>query len=132
MNLLEKLSLKSTKKKVEKSISFPALTISILKNRFENISLESLLTECKFNSLNYSFKDFILQQDKFGYVSYVFNEKKSSLPGSINGLRVQINTSKLKDIGYKYAGLRLIVHNYSYDSGYYRGGSNENFNIINN
>ena len=29
----------------EKSISFPALTISILKNRFENISLESLLTE---------------------------------------------------------------------------------------
>jgi hypothetical protein len=114
----------------EQSVKLPAITLFILQNKKENISLKKVLDRCEFNNLPCSDDDFDKDEDVYGFRSFKFKEKKSVLAGAANGLKVNINTANLSQIKSIYKGIGIVIHNNSFDPGYYFGISNENVNII--
>ncbi len=118
--------------KYDKIIKFPAVTFSILKNQLIKYPLELVLNRCLFNNAACNENDFDVIQDKFGYVSYRFKPKNVTLTGAGQGLKVNMDTSKIKEMkNIKYLGLRIIIHNHNNDPEFYTGGSNKNINIPN-
>jgi len=108
---------------------FPAITIINLRNPKSKVSLSKIMIGCQFNSEPCSEKDFEMNVDKLGYVSYRFKKKLSYMVGAYYGLSVLINLKDSSKNTGILKGLRLIVHNHTSHSGYHGGYSQEGYNI---
>jgi hypothetical protein len=111
---------------------FPAITFFIQRNNKVKISLNKLINECKFNTLSCNVTEnyFKTNRDKYGFISYTFKNENAFLGGKFFALSVSLNLENITfDNGSIYDGIRLIIHNSSYDSNYYTGASPNGFNL---
>ena len=110
---------------------FPAITFFILRNKKVNISLSDLIVECKFNSIRCNFsRDIRINKDKFGFISYTLKSQPTYLGGSKHSLIMGLNLSNISfDKTTTLDGLRVIIHNKTNDPNYYRGISQNGFNL---
>jgi len=110
---------------------FPAVTFFILRNNRVNISLSNLIFQCQFNTFSCNIpKDIRLNEDKFGFISYTFRSQPTYLGGSKNSLIMGLNLSNISfDKTNPLDGLRFVIHNKTDDPNYYRGYSDNGFNI---
>ena len=113
----------------EISTEFPAVTFYNLKNNKANISLNEIMVSCRYQSEGCTADDFEMIQDKFGYVSYRFKNKKYLLPGFEYGLNVIIYNFNVSNFRALQDGLRIIVHDRLADPGYYGGYLTEGKNV---
>jgi hypothetical protein len=120
-----------TSVKVFKEIptEFPTITFFILRNNRRNISLSNLIVECKFNNFNCNFSnDIHVNKDKFGFISYTFKSQLIYFGGSFNSLRIGVNLANISTL-HLVDGLRVIIHNKTFDPNYYNGISENGFNV---
>jgi hypothetical protein len=110
---------------------FPAITFFILRNNRINISLSKLIFERQFNSFRCNIsKDIRINKDKFGFISYTFKSQLTYLGGSKNSLIMGLNLANISfDKINALDGLRVIIHNKTNDPNYYRGISQNGFNL---
>jgi len=115
----------------EMPLEFPTITFFILRNNRVNISLNDLIAECTFNTFICDIpKDININKDKFGYISYTFKSQPTYLGGSLNSLRIGVNLANISfNNTTKLDGLRIIIHNKTFDSNYYMGFSDNGFNV---
>jgi len=120
-----------TSVKVFKEIptEFPTITFFILRNNRRNIPMSNLIVECKFNNFNCNFSNEIhVNKDKFGFVSYTFKSQLIYFGGSFNSLRIGVNLANIST-SHLVDGLRVIIHNKTFDPNYYNGISENGFNV---
>ena len=111
---------------------FPAVTFFIRRNNKVKIPLNKLIKYCRFNSFSCDDLEnyFKTNQDKFGFVSYTFKNQTSFLGGTNFALCIRLNLENITfDNSSIYDGIRLIIHNSTYDSNYYEGSSPNGFNL---
>jgi hypothetical protein len=89
--------------------------------------------KCSFNKIKCDSNDFHFNQDNQGYTSFSFKNQTSYFGGSIFGFELKLNLEKiLIDNGTIFDdsdGVRIIIHNSSYDPAYYKGRSSDGFNV---
>jgi hypothetical protein len=108
---------------------FPAITFFILRNKKFNISLNDLIFKCQFNNIECNIsKDIRVNEDKFGFISYTFKSQPTYLDGSFTSLLFGIKLANISATN-KLDGLRIIIHNKTYDPNYYMGVLFNGFNI---
>jgi hypothetical protein len=108
---------------------FPAITFFILRNKKFNISLNDLIFKCQFNNIECNIsKDIRVNEDKFGFISYTFRSQPTYLDGSFTSLLFGIKLANISATN-KLDGLRIIIHNKTYDPNYYMGVLFNGFNI---
>ena len=111
---------------------FPAITFFIQRNNKVKTPLNKLINHCKFNtfSCNITENYFKTNKDKYGFISYTFMNRNSFLGGKYFALSLGLNLENITfDNSSIYDGIRLIVHNSTYDSNYYTGASPNGFNL---
>jgi len=113
--------------------AFPAVTFYFLKNNRFNLLNNSIILKCSFNKIKCDSNDFHFNQDNQGYTSFSFKNQTSYFGGSIFGFELKLNLEKiLIDNGTIFDdsdGVRIIIHNSSYDPAYYKGRSSDGFNV---
>ncbi len=112
---------------------FPAVTFYIRRNNKVKIPLNKLIEFCFFNSFpcNNNLENyFTINQDKFGFVSYTFKNQSTFL-GDINfALSIHLNLENITfDNKSIFDGIRLVIHNSTYDPNYYEGSLPNGFNL---
>jgi hypothetical protein len=115
----------------ETPTEFPAITFFILRNNRVNISLSNLIFQCQFNTFSCNISnDIRINEDKFSFISYTFRSQPTYLGGSKNSLIMGLNLSNISfDKTNPLDGLRFVIHNKTDDPNYYRGYSDNGFNI---
>ena len=112
--------------------AFPAVTFYFLKNNKFNLLNNSIL-KCYFNKIRCNSNDFYLNQDNQGYTSFTYKNQTSYLGGSSYGLDLKLNLENIpintKAFFNDSDGIRIIIHNSSYDPTYYGGTSSDGFNV---
>ena len=112
--------------------AFPAVTFYFLKNNRYGL-LNNSIVKCFFNKIRCNSSDFHLNQDNQGFTSFTFKNKTSYLEGSIYGLDLKLNLENIpintKAFFNDSDGIRIIIHNSSYDPTYYGGGATNGFNV---
>jgi len=111
---------------------FPAITFFIQRNNKLKVPLNDLIEFCQFNTFpcndleNY----FTISQDKYGFISYTFKNQTSFLGGTNFALNFNLTLENIPfDNSSIYDGIRLIIHNSTYDPNYYKGSLPNGFNL---
>ena len=101
----------------ELPIQFPAVTFYNPKDAKNNITINSSIIVCHFNSDLCSDDDFLKITDKYGYVSYSLKKKESFLVGKFYGLYLTLMIGKggKENSFLPINGIEMIVHNHSID-----------------
>jgi hypothetical protein len=92
-------------------------------------------SELKLDSVESSISYFLtfvsrINKDKFGFISYTFKSQLTYFGGSYYSLRIGVNLSNISfDKTTTLDGLRLIIHNKTFDPNYYWGISHNGFNL---
>jgi len=115
----------------EMPAEFPTITFFILRNNRANIPLNNLISECTFNTFRCNIQDDIrVNKDKFGNISYTFKSQPSYQGGFFNSLQISLNLDKISfDKTNPLDGIRVIIHNKTFDPNYYMGYSDSGFNL---
>jgi len=96
-------------------------------------TIETYLNYEIVNKIKCDSNDFHFNQDNQGYTSFSFKNQTSYFGGSIFGFELKLNLEKiLIDNGTIFDdsdGVRIIIHNSSYDPAYYKGRSSDGFNV---
>ncbi len=112
---------------------FPAVTFYIRRNNKVKIPLKKLIEFCSFNSFpcnNILENYFTINQDKFGFVSYTFKNQSTFLGGINFALSIHLNLENISfDNKSIFDGIRLVIHNSTYDPNYYEGSLPNGFNL---
>jgi len=109
---------------------FPTITFFILRNNRVNISWSNLIVSCAFNKFPCPKDVGSINKDKFGFISYAFKSQPTYLGGSRNSLIMGFNLANISfDKTNPMDGLRVIIHNKSFDPNYYDGFSENGFNV---
>jgi len=112
---------------------FPAVTFYIRRNNKVKIPLNKLIEFCFFNSFpcNNNLENyFTINQDKFGFVSYTFKNQSTFLGGTNFALSIHLNLENITfDNKSIFDGIRLVIHNSTYDPNYYEGSLPNGFNL---
>lgn len=109
---------------------FPAVTFYNLNAPTANFSLNDIMIDCYFNNEICNETDFDKVVDKFGFISYRLKPKEVYFAGKLYGLDVILfNKKSLNKNERRTNGFEIVVHNYSFDPGYYSGYSNDAMNI---
>jgi hypothetical protein len=112
--------------------AFPAVTFYFLKNTKFNLLNNSIL-KCTFNRIACNSNDFHLNQDNQGYTSFTYKNQTSYLGGSSYGLDLKLNLENIPINTRTYSsesdGIRIIIHNSTYDPTYYGGEALNGFNV---
>jgi len=136
MNYLKYDVVTSIKVITEVPTQFPAVTFFILRNRKANLSLSNF--SCNYNTLACE-SIICMNQDDLGYVSYTFKCQQAFQSGIKFGLYISLNLSNIpfdnnisnikKKTLYDFDGVRVIIHNQTYDPEYYLGYSDNGLNV---
>jgi hypothetical protein len=115
----------------EMPAEFPTITFFILRNNRAYIPLNNLIVECTFNTFRCNIpKDIRINKDKFGNISYTFKSQPSYQGGFFNSLQISLNLDKISfDKTNPLDGIRVIIHNKTFDPNYYMGYSDSGFNL---
>jgi hypothetical protein len=112
---------------------FPAVTFYIRRNNKVKIPLKKLIEFCSFNSFpcnNILENYFTINQDKFDFVSYTFKNQSTFLGGTNFALSIHLNLENITfDNKSIFDGIRLVIHNSTYDPNYYEGSLPNGFNL---
>jgi hypothetical protein len=112
--------------------AFPAVTFYFLKNNKFSILNNSILM-CSFNRIRCNSNDFHLNQDNQGYTSFTYKNQTSYLGGSSYGLDLKLNLENIpintRAFFNDSDGLKIIIHNSTYDPTYYGGEALNGFNV---
>ena len=112
--------------------AFPAVTFYFLKNTKFSLLNNSIL-KCFFNQIRCNSNDFYLNQDNQGYTSFTYKNQTSYLGGSSYGLDLKLNLENIpintRAFFNDSDGLKIIIHNSTYDPTYYGGEALNGFNV---